>query len=139
MLTCLFRVSRGDTMSWKAKKILLSEINYFGFFLRSVIEAKSASLPFLNWKVCTITILLNALISIKNYARSWSTVWPTYIMNWYDFNSRKSTRLSCWCVLKYFKLKEIFSNRVKTLNAQTEGCRQTRFNRNIVWFILILR
>ena len=41
-----------------------SEINHFGAFARSAIKAKSASLPFLDWKVCTIAILLN-LISIK--------------------------------------------------------------------------
>ena len=50
--------------------MLPSEIIHFGAFLRSVIEAKSASLLFLGWKLCTIAILLNALISIKNYARS---------------------------------------------------------------------
>ena len=49
--------------------MLPSEIIHFGAFLRSVIEAKSASLLFLGWKLCTIAILLNALISIKNYAR----------------------------------------------------------------------
>ena len=52
------------------KKMLHSEINHYGAFLRSVIKAKSTSHPFLNWKVCTIAIVLNALISIKNYARS---------------------------------------------------------------------
>ena len=47
-----------------------SEINHFAAFLRSVIKARSAYLPLLGWKVCTIAILLNALISIKNYATS---------------------------------------------------------------------
>ena len=46
------------------------EINHFAAFLRSVIKAKSAYLPLLGWKVCTIAILLNALISIKIYATS---------------------------------------------------------------------
>ena len=47
-----------------------SEINHFAAFRRSVIKAKSAYLPVLGWKVCTIAILLNALISIKSYAGS---------------------------------------------------------------------
>ena len=91
-----------------------------------------------------------------------STVYPTCIMNWYDFNSRRRTTLSkvVGCVLKYFKLKEIFSNWVgkkfspwrtffsgvlktfksmKKFNAQIEGYRRMRFDRNIAWFILILR
>ena len=122
-----------------------SEINHFGAFLRSVIEAKSASHPFLDWKVCTIAILLNALISIKNYARS---CWRKLI------HCLANIERGCWCVLKYFKLKETLVKSyvreklfqclknfesVKTFNAQTEGCRQTRFGRNIAFFILILR
>lgn len=66
----------------------------------------------------------------------------------------------CWCVLKFFKLNErnfsqpsrqkflsvkIFFQMpwkpfksVKIYNTQTEDCRQTCFNRNVLWFNLIL-
>ena len=37
--------------------MLHSEINHFADFLRSVVEARSAYLPFLDWKVCTIAIV----------------------------------------------------------------------------------
>ena len=112
----LFEYPAGISKVLTAKKILHSEINHFWASLRSVIKA-SASLPLLCWKVCTIAILLNALISIKDYARN---CWRKFIhclafmrhkLIW--FRSRRRSKLSaCWCVLKYFKLKEIFSNRV---------------------------
>ena len=47
--------------------MLHSEINPFGAFVRSVIKAKSVSLPFLGWKIYTIAISLNELVSMKNY------------------------------------------------------------------------
>ena len=50
--------------------MLHTEINPFGAFLRSVIKAKSVSVPFLGWKIYIIAISLNGLVSIKNYA--WS-------------------------------------------------------------------
>ena len=57
---------------------MYSEINHFGAFLRSVIEAKNASHPFLDWKVGIVAILSNTLISIKvmlgAVGASWSTV-----------------------------------------------------------------
>ena len=75
-----FKYLSGITKSSKAKKTLDSKINYFvqllylnqliKDFISSVIEVKSAYLPCLCWKVFTIAILLNTLISIKNYAKS---------------------------------------------------------------------
>ena len=57
---------------------MYSEINHFGAFLRSVIEAKNASHPFLDWKVGIVAILSNTLISIKvmlgAVGASWFTV-----------------------------------------------------------------
>ena len=75
-----FEYLTGTTKLSKAKKMLHSKINYFGEFIRSVIEAKSsyAGKVFMLEKVLmlfmlegiTIAILLNTLISIKDYAKS---------------------------------------------------------------------
>ena len=75
LLMCIFWVSRGDKFL-KAKEMLHSEINLFGAIVRLVIEARIASLLLLYWKVWTIAILLDALISIKNDARSY---WRKFI------------------------------------------------------------
>ena len=75
LLMCIFWVSRRDKLL-KAKEMLHSEINHFGAIVRLVIEAKIASLSLLYWKVWTIAILLDALISIKNDARSY---WRKFI------------------------------------------------------------
>ena len=47
--------------------MLDSEITHFEAYLRSVIEAKCASLSFSGWTRCTVAILLNGLISIKSF------------------------------------------------------------------------
>ena len=71
-----FEYPKGKNKLWSAKKMFHSEVTGFPTFLRSVIEAKSAYLPLLGWKVCAIAILLNVLISIENYARS---CWTKFI------------------------------------------------------------
>ena len=102
LLMCIFWVSRGDKFL-KAKEMLHSEINLFGAIVRLVIEARIASLSLLYWKVWTIAILLDALISIKNDARSY---WRKFIqwlahmrheLIW--FRSRAKKKLSALVVV----------------------------------------
>ena len=67
------------------------------------------------WKVCTIAILLNTLISIKDYAKSCQRKFIHCLAHeniWFRSKKKDKMESTCWCGLRYFKLEEIFSNRV---------------------------